>query len=169
MDIFSKPKRSDIMSKVSGKDTKPEIIVRKYLFSKGFRYRKNAKELAGKPDISLPKYKTLIFVHGCFWHQHPGCAKARRPASNTNYWEKKLDENIKRDKKTVELLENTGWRVVIIWQCETKDTEILSAKLKELSDKDESIEQSLAPDLGRQAGKLVAISSSSAAPAFPSR
>ena len=85
MDVFSKSKRSDIMSKVSGKDTKPEVLVRKFLFSKGFRYRKNVKDLQGKPDIVLPKYKTIIFVHGCFWHGHENCKAAKLPASNIEY------------------------------------------------------------------------------------
>lgn len=120
MDIFSKPKRSDIMSKVSGKDTKPEIIVRKYLFSKGFRYRKNAKELAGKPDISLPKYKTLIFVHGCFWHGHKNFEAAKLPASNIDYWTTKVSSNVKRDSQNIQLLRAAGWNVIVIWECELK-------------------------------------------------
>lgn len=94
MDVFSKSKRSDIMSKVSGKDTKPEILVRKFLFSKGFRYRKNVKDLPGKPDIVLPKYKAIIFVHGCFWHGHESCEAAKLPTSNIDYWTEKIASNI---------------------------------------------------------------------------
>jgi len=118
MDNFSKSKRSEIMSKVSGKDTKPEILVRKYLFSKGFRYRKNVSNLPGKPDIVLPKYKTVIFVHGCFWHGHKNCEAARLPESNIEYWTKKLTSNNKRDLKNKKLLKLLGWNVIIIWECE---------------------------------------------------
>ena len=86
-DIYSKSKRSDIMSRISGKETKPEILVRKYLFSKGFRFRKNVKELPGKPDIVLPKYKTVIFIHGCFWHGHT-CKRGKLPQTNYQFWQK---------------------------------------------------------------------------------
>lgn len=120
MDIFSKSKRSDIMSKVSGKDTKPEILVRKYLFSKGFRYRKNVKDLPGKPDIVLPRHKAIIFIHGCFWHGHEGCEAAKLPASNVDYWMKKVASNITRDSHNIHLLKETGWNVIIIWECELK-------------------------------------------------
>ena len=120
MDVFSKSKRSDIMSKVSGKDTKPEVLVRKFLFSKGFRYRKNVKDLQGKPDIVLPKYKTIIFVHGCFWHGHENCEAAKLPASNIEYWTKKVTSNITRDSQNIQSLKKTGWNVIIIWECELK-------------------------------------------------
>ena len=109
MDVFSKSKRSDIMSKVSGKDTKPEVLVRKFLFSKGFRYRKNVKDLQGKPDIVLPKYKTIIFVHGCFWHGHENCEAAKLPASNIEYWTKKVTSNVTRDSQNIQSLKKTGW------------------------------------------------------------
>jgi DNA mismatch endonuclease (patch repair protein) len=120
MDVFSKSKRSDIMSKVSGKDTKPEILVRKFLFSKGFRYRKNVKDLLGKPDIVLPKYKTIIFVHGCFWHGHENCEAAKLPTSNIEYWTKKVTSNVTRDSQNIQSLKETGWNVIIIWECELK-------------------------------------------------
>ena len=97
-DIFSQTKRSDIMSKISSKDTKPEILVRKFLFSKGFRYRINVKTLPGKPDIVLPKYKTIIFVNGCFWHGH-NCKKGKLPSSNTDFWKEKISNNKSRDAK----------------------------------------------------------------------
>ena len=97
--------------------SKPEEIVRRYLFSQGFRYRKNDSRYAGKPDIVLPKYKTIVFVNGCFWHQHPGCSKAAIPKSNTEYWLPKLERNTARDKRNIEILENDGWRVLIIWEC----------------------------------------------------
>ncbi len=120
MDVFSKSKRSYIMSKVSSEDTKPEILVRKYLFSEGFRYRKNVKDLPGKPDIVLPKYNTIIFVHGCFWHGHENCEAAKLPDSNLNYWVKKISSNMNRDSQNIQILRKFGWNVIIIWECELK-------------------------------------------------
>ena len=117
-DIYSKSKRSSIMSKISGKDTKPEILVRKYLFSKGFRFRKNVKDLPGKPDILLSKYKTIIFINGCFWHGHENCKKSALPATNIAFWKGKISSNIIRDKKIYVELSNMGYKVLIIWQCE---------------------------------------------------
>jgi DNA mismatch endonuclease (patch repair protein) len=116
MDRFSKEKRSSIMSKISGKETKPEILVRKYLFSKGFRFRKNVKTILGKPDIVLSKYKTVIFIHGCFWHGHT-CKRAALPKTNHEFWETKIDRNKKRDKLTKRALQEAGWNVITIWQC----------------------------------------------------
>lgn len=112
------------MSKISGKETKPEIKVRKYLFSKGFRYRKNNKNLPGKPDITLPKYKTVIFVHGCFWHNHEGCKAAALPQANREFWENKLRGNAARDRAVQEKLRNAGWRVIVVWQCQIKNREL---------------------------------------------
>lgn len=106
------------MSKISGKDTKPEILVRKYLFSKGFRFRKNVKDLPGKPDILLSKYKTIIFINGCFWHGHENCKKSALPATNIAFWKGKISSNIIRDKKIYVELSNMGYKVLIIWQCE---------------------------------------------------
>lgn len=116
-DIFSLQKRSDIMSKIGGKNTKPEILVRKFLFSKGFRYRINVKTLPGKPDIVLPKYKTVIFINGCFWHGH-NCKKGKLPSSNIDFWKEKISNNKSRDDKNSDLLIKLGWKVIIIWQCE---------------------------------------------------
>ena len=130
-DIFSKSKRSDIMSKISGKETKPEILVRKYLFSQGFRYRKNVKDLPGKPDIVLPKYKAVIFVNGCFWHGHENCKKSALPTTNTEFWKEKISSNIIRDKKTYAELSDMGYKVLVIWQCEltSKKREITLSEL----------------------------------------
>lgn len=97
--------------------SKPEETVRKYLFSQGFRYRKNDKRYAGTPDIVLPKYKTIVFINGCFWHQHPGCSKAAIPKSNTEYWLPKLQKNVSRDRHNYAALENEGWNVLVIWEC----------------------------------------------------
>ena len=119
MDIFDKSKRSQLMAKVKQKNTAPEIIVRKFLFSKGFRYRINVKSLSGTPDIVLSKYKTVIFVHGCFWHGH-ACRAGHLPSSNLDYWVTKIEKNIERDNRKINELEKLGWNVVVIWQCEIK-------------------------------------------------
>ncbi len=108
------------MSHIRSKDTKPEIAVRKYLFSKGFRYRKNDKRYPGTPDIVLPKYKTVIFVHGCFWHGHEGCKYSKMPKTNIEYWERKISRNKVRDLENIRLLEDFGFRVIVIWECEMK-------------------------------------------------
>jgi len=130
-DIFNKKKRSEIMSKISGKETKPEILVRKHLFAKGFRYRKHVKDLPGKPDIVLPKYKTVIFVHGCFWHGH-NCKAGKLPETRKEFWEKKINDNIKRDQKNKSELEKLGWKVIVVWQCELKNKEIRDLTLEKL-------------------------------------
>jgi DNA mismatch endonuclease (patch repair protein) len=117
-DIYDVNKRSEIMSKISAQETKPEIIVRKFLFSKGFRYLKNSKNIPGKPDIVLPKYKTVIFVHGCFWHGHNHCKASKLPETRKEFWEAKILGNIARDKKKTKELTKLGWKVLIIWQCE---------------------------------------------------
>ena len=123
------------MSKISSKDTKPEILVRKFLFSKGFRYRINVKTLPGKPDIVLPKYKTIIFVNGCFWHGH-NCKKGKLPSSNTDFWKEKISNNKSRDTKNSDLLVKLGWKVIIIWQCEISKidnrTKILNKLLEDI-------------------------------------
>lgn len=120
MDNHSKEVRSYNMSKIRSTGTKPEEIVRKYLFSKGLRYRKNVKTLPGKPDIVFPKYKTVVFVNGCFWHGHQNCRYFVMPKSNTEYWENKINNNIARDKIIYERLSKLGWNVLIVWECELK-------------------------------------------------
>lgn len=114
------------------KNTAPEEKVRKYLFSKGFRYRKNDKKLPGCPDIVLPKYKTVIFVNGCFWHKHD-CGRFVWPASNKEYWEKKILGNVKRDEKNYVTLQNLGWNVLVVWECELKKS-IINERLEILCD-----------------------------------
>ena len=108
------------MSRIKGKNTSVEVAVRKYLFSKGFRYKKNVKDLPGKPDIVLPKYQTAVFIHGCFWHQHSGCKRATIPKSRLDYWGPKLDKNVENDKKNMAELQNLGWKVIVVWECELK-------------------------------------------------
>ena len=120
-DVHNTETRSYNMSQIKGKDTKPEEIVRKYLFSKGFRYRKNVSNLPGKPDIVLPKYKTCIFVNGCFWHKHEGCKYFVWPQNNSSFWETKLLSNAERDRKNYEKLTSIGWKVIIIWECELRN------------------------------------------------
>ena len=118
-DNHTKEIRSMNMSHIKSTNTKPEEKVRKYLFSKGLRYRKNVRTMPGKPDIVLKKYKTVVFVNGCFWHKHD-CGRFVMPASNTEYWEKKINGNVERDKTNTALLEEQGWRVIVIWECQLK-------------------------------------------------
>lgn len=119
-DIFTPQQRSRIMSRIRSVETAPEILVRKSIFALGYRYRKNDKRLPGKPDIVFPKYKTAVFVHGCFWHGHEDCKNARVPETHTQYWVEKLAYNKKRDKLNCNKLKNQGWQVVIAWECEVE-------------------------------------------------
>ena len=119
-DVHTPERRSYNMSRIRSKNTKPEEMMRKFLFSKGFRYRKNDTRLPGKPDIVLPKYKTVIFVNGCFWHGHEGCRYFVWPKNNAEFWEEKITGNIQRDKHNHQLLANQGWRIIEIWECQLK-------------------------------------------------
>jgi DNA mismatch endonuclease, patch repair protein len=130
MDVFSKDKRSQIMSKVGGKNTKPELIIRSLLHRMGYRFRIHCTDLPGNPDISLPRHKKIIFVHGCFWHGHIECPRAKRPSTNQEFWQKKLDKNIERDRQNIAKLEAFGWTVLVIWQCEVKDLPKLEQKIE---------------------------------------
>lgn len=132
-DNHSKEVRSMNMSHIRSTGSKPEEIVRKYLFAKGLRYRKNVKGLPGKPDIVLPKYKTVVFVNGCFWHHHD-CGRFVWPSSNEEYWHKKIDRNVERDTENYEALEKMGWRVIVIWECELKRA-VAEENLAQLYDK----------------------------------
>ena len=118
-DNHSKEIRSMNMSHIRSTNTRPEEIVRKYLFSKGLRYRKNVRSLPGKPDIVLKKYNTIIFVNGCFWHKH-NCGRFVMPSSNTEYWSKKINGNVERDKTNAEQLAELGWRIITVWECQLK-------------------------------------------------
>ena len=119
-DVHSKETRSFNMSRITAKDTKPELLVRKYLFSKGFRYRVNVKDLPGKPDIVLPKYKTVILIHGCFWHGHEGCKYFVIPKTRTEWWTDKIRKNTERDQKVHADLKALGWNIMTIWECQLK-------------------------------------------------
>ena len=129
-DNHTKEVRSRNMSHIRSKNTKPEEKVRKYLFSKGFRYRINVRTLPGCPDIVLPKYKTVIFVNGCFWHGHQGCFIL--PKSNSEFWKNKIERNINRDRDNIILLENMGWRVIVVWECEIRKKERRKERLDEI-------------------------------------
>jgi DNA mismatch endonuclease, patch repair protein len=134
-DIWSKEKRSAVMANIRGKNTKPEITLRSYLFRAGFRFRLHDKNLPGKPDIILTKYKTVIFVHGCFWHYHKECREGRIPNTNSKFWSEKLSKNIERDTKNENLLQELGWKVFVVWECDIEkrieDTvNILTKKMK---------------------------------------
>ena len=119
-DVHSKEIRSYNMSRIRSKDTKPEMLVRKFLFSQGYRYKLHDKRLPGKPDIVLPKYKTVVFIHGCFWHGHDGCRYFVIPKTRTEFWVNKIDTNKLNDLKAQKLLIENGWRVLNIWECELK-------------------------------------------------
>ncbi|HZW40291.1 MAG TPA: DNA mismatch endonuclease Vsr [Ignavibacteriaceae bacterium] len=118
MDIWSKKKRSEVMSKIRGKNTKPEIILRSLLFKEGFRFRLHRKDLPGKPDIILPKYNTVIFVHGCFWHHHKNCIDGKIPLTNSDFWKNKIITNLTRDKKNIKELKKAKWKVITVWECD---------------------------------------------------
>lgn len=120
MDVHDKTTRSYNMSQIKGKNTKPEEKVRKYLFSQGFRFRKNDKRLPGTPDIVLPRYRTVIFVNGCFWHGHSGCKYFVWPKSNADFWKSKIEKKMIRDRIKDEELYALGWRVIVVWECELK-------------------------------------------------
>lgn len=118
MDIWSKQKRSEVMSRIKGKNTKPEMILRSELFKQGFRFRIHQKDLPGKPDIVLPKYETAIFVHGCFWHYHKDCREGRIPSTNSKFWKEKLQRNISKDEENIKALRKEKWKVHVVWECE---------------------------------------------------
>lgn len=134
-DTKSPADRSRNMAAIKGKDTKPEIIVRKYLFSRGLRFRVQARKLPGTPDIVLPKYKTAIFVNGCFWHGHEGCKYFRLPKSNVEFWEEKIERNVARDVRNEAELKALGWRVIWVWECEIKAVARREEYLKHLYDR----------------------------------
>lgn len=116
-DVHNKATRSYNMSRIKGKDTKPEMLVRRFLHANGFRYRLHVKDLPGKPDIVLPKYKTVIFVHGCFWHGHSRCSKAALPKTRTEWWKEKIHKNQINDHLVVQSLRKLGWHVIVLWTC----------------------------------------------------
>ena len=148
-DVHSKETRSYNMSKIRSKNTKPEILVRKFLHAQGFRYRLNVKDMPGKPDIVLPKYKTVIFVHGCFWHGHEGCQYYVVPKTKTEWWLNKINGNINRDSKSELQLTGKGWKIIKIWECGLKKLAIeqtLENLKTEIILRDRNIKSSLISD-----------------------
>lgn len=131
-DVFSKEKRSWLMSRVKGRDTKPEILVRSFVHRMGYRFRIHRWDLPGNPDIVFPRHGKVIFVHGCFWHGHEGCPRSKRPTTNKGFWNEKLDDNIERDKRFRRALQRMGWKVFVVWQCETRKPEKLLLKLERI-------------------------------------
>jgi DNA mismatch endonuclease (patch repair protein) len=128
-DKLSKDARSALMGRVKQKDTEPEITVRKSLHAMGYRFRLHRKDLPGRPDIVLPKHKAVVFVHGCFWHGH-SCNRGRLPATNVDFWQDKIAKNRERDRKAVAQLESLGYRVLVVWECDTREAKTLNGKLE---------------------------------------
>lgn len=128
-DTFTPEERSRIMAKVQSENTTVELKVRSLLHRLGYRYRLHAKSLPGKPDIVFPRRRKVIFVHGCFWHQHEGCERTKRPTSNIDYWNKKLDRNVARDQTNLLVLQEQGWDVLVVWECEAERLSPLVEKL----------------------------------------
>lgn len=131
-DVFSKEKRSWLMRRVKRRDTKPEILVRSFVHRMGYRFRIHRRDLPGNPDIVFPRHGKVIFVHGCFWHGHEGCPRSKRPTTNKSFWNEKLDGNTARDKRFRRALQRMGWKVFVVWQCETQEPEKLLLKLKRI-------------------------------------
>jgi DNA mismatch endonuclease (patch repair protein) len=131
-DVFSKEKRSWLMGRVKGRDTKPEILVRSFVHRMGYRFRIHRRDLPGNPDIVFPRHGKVIFVHGCFWHGHEGCPRSKRPTTNKSFWNAKLDGNIERDKRIRRALQRMGWKVFVVWQCEMQEPEKLLLKLERI-------------------------------------
>jgi DNA mismatch endonuclease (patch repair protein) len=132
VDVFTRERRSEIMRRIASKHTQPEKIVRRVLHRMGYRFRLHGGDLPGNPDVVLPRWRIVVFVHGCFWHGHR-CKKGssrRRPKSNTDYWNAKLDRNVRRDKRHGQELQRLGWKRIVIWACETKDEQALEARLR---------------------------------------
>ena len=124
VDTISEERRSWNMSRIRSKNTKPELVVRSLLHGMGFRFRLHVKDLPGKPDIVLPKYKTVIFVHGCFWHRHQGCKEATTPKTRTDWWLEKLNRNVARDQEAIAALSSQGIKVIVVWECEAKKSNL---------------------------------------------
>ncbi len=128
-DTFTAEQRRLVMSHVKGRDTKPEVKVRKLLHGLGYRFRLHRKDLPGRPDIVLPRYRSVVLIHGCFWHGHPGCPRSARPTTNIEFWNRKIDGTMARDQAAYAELARLGWAVLVVWECETRDPDALSGRL----------------------------------------
>jgi DNA mismatch endonuclease, patch repair protein len=140
VDVVSPTDRSRMMAGIRGKDTKPEVIVRRMLFASGYRFRLHRRDLPGAPDIVMPGRKVVVFVHGCFWHMHQGCRFAKMPATRPEFWKAKLEANVERDRRSVEKLQALGWRVLCVWECSTRDAQIAVGLQAAMSSWIESVE-----------------------------
>lgn len=140
-DIVNRARRSEIMSKIRGKNTEPELVVRRIAHKLGLRFRLHRRDLPGRPDLVFPRYRLALFVHGCFWHRHAGCRYAYTPKSRTSFWTEKFATNVARDERNEGLLQELGWRILVIWECETWDEDNVRLTLKKLLRCDK-------PDLG---------------------
>ena len=136
MDIVSPEKRSQMMAGIRGKNTRPEMLVRRLVHGMGFRYRLHRKDLPGSPDLVFPRLRKVIFVHGCFWHRHPGCKFAYTPKSNKQFWLEKLEANTRRDARALKALDALGWDILVVWECEASDLPSLSQKMASFLDSD---------------------------------
>jgi DNA mismatch endonuclease (patch repair protein) len=132
VDVHSKETRSFNMSRIKSQDTKPEIMIRQFLFANGFRFRLHDKTLPGKPDIVLKKYNTVIFVNGCYWHGHSNCKYFKLPATNTKFWSDKIDSNINNDEKNYNALKDSGYNLIVIWECQIKDKSIFKTLIQDV-------------------------------------
>ena len=137
-DIVDSEKRSEIMSRIRGRDTEPEMIVRRIAHGLGFRFRLHRRDLPGSPDLVFPRHRAVIMVHGCFWHRHPGCKYASTPKTRVGFWERKFAGNVVRDRRNETELHELGWRVMVIWECETKDHESVASRIESFLRPDES-------------------------------
>lgn len=129
MDVFTRAKRSEIMRKVKHFDTTPEMTVRRVLHRLGFRFRLHRKDLPGRPDVALPKWRVALFIHGCFWHRHKNCPRASNPKTRPAYWAAKFERNVRRDRAAARALRRAGWQVIVVWQCQTRDEASLATRL----------------------------------------
>lgn len=132
VDHISRERRSWLMSRVASKNTSPEMRVRRAAHALGLRFRLHRKDLPGKPDLVFPRHRIALFVHGCFWHRHPGCLKASMPKSHPEYWHSKFEANVRRDERTAQSLARLGWRVTTLWECETRDANALRSRISRI-------------------------------------
>lgn len=140
VDILTKEKRSALMSRIRGRDTKPELAVRSLLHHLGYRFRLHVRELPGRPDIVLPRYRTVVLVHGCFWHRHQGCRFCYVPKTRPEFWRAKFERNVDRDRLVQRELKKIGWRVIVVWECEIDDLRRLTRRLSRIGDGSEKSE-----------------------------
>ena len=137
-DIVDSRRRSEMMAGIKGRNTRPELVVRRIAHKLGLRFRLHQKDLPGRPDLVFPRYRLAVFVHGCFWHRHEGCRYAYTPKSRVAFWTEKFAENVARDRRNEEALRDLGWRVLVIWECDTRDYEAISRRLEGAIDRGEA-------------------------------